>query len=127
MGKDCLFVFNKRVHNPYILPPGILTFGIILFPGNTVPLLLNGKLNRCICGNEYVPLLVIDAAVQKLVTDSNVPRQRNRGRIVVLSLQPFVNQLLASLRRGKTEGVIRWPPRREDISSPPALRQRVSS
>jgi hypothetical protein len=81
--------------------------------------------NRCICGNEYIPLLVIDAAMQKLVTDSNVPTQRNRGRILVLSLQPFVNQLLASLRRGKTESVIRWPPRREDIGSPPALGQRV--
>jgi hypothetical protein len=73
------------------------------FPGNTVPLLLNVKRNTCICGNEYIPLLVIEAAMQKLVTDSNVPTQRNRGRIVVLSLQPFVNQLLASLRRGKTE------------------------
>jgi hypothetical protein len=76
------------------------------FPGNTVPLLLNGIRNRWICGNDYVPLLVIDAAMQKLVTDSNVPTQRNRGRIVVLSLQPFVDQLLASLRREKTEGVL---------------------
>jgi hypothetical protein len=106
------------------------------FPGNTVPLLLSGKQNRCICGNEYVPLLVIDAAMQTLVTYSNVPTQRNRGWIVVLSLQPFVNQLLASLRRGKTESVIRWPTKRKSyslaskerryISSPPALGQRVT-
>ena len=27
----CLLVFNKRVHNPLILLPGILVFGIILF------------------------------------------------------------------------------------------------
>ena len=31
MGEGCFFVFNKRVHNPLILPPGILMFGIILF------------------------------------------------------------------------------------------------
>jgi hypothetical protein len=61
------------------------------FPGNTVLLLLNGKRNICICGNEYVPLLVIDAAMQTLVTYSKVPTQRDRGRIVVLSLQPFMN------------------------------------
>jgi hypothetical protein len=87
------------------------------FPGNTVPLLLNGKRNRCICGNEYVPLLVIDDSMQTLVMYSNVPTQRNTGRIVVLSIQPFVNQLLASLRRGKTESVISEPSRRKDVKS----------
>jgi hypothetical protein len=76
--------------------------------------------------NEYVPLLEsrqqlaeqrIDAAIRKLVTDSNVPTQRNRGRIVELSPQPFVNQLLVSLRRAKTESGISWPSKRKDVKS----------
>jgi hypothetical protein len=84
-----------------------------------VPLLRNDQGKHCyIRGNEYVPLLEsgqplaeqrIDTAIRKLVTDSNVPTQRNRGRNVVLSPQPFVNQLLVSLRRAKTESVISWP------------------
>jgi hypothetical protein len=101
-----------------------------------VPLLHNDQGKYWyIRGNEYVPLLEsrqplaeqrIDAAIRKLVTDSNVPTQRNRGRNVMLSPQPFVNQLLVGLQRGKTSRVIRWPPRREDASSPPALGKRVS-
>jgi hypothetical protein len=60
-----------------------------------VPLLRNDQGKHCyIRGNEYSPLLEssqplaeqrIDAAIRKLVTDSNVHTQRNRGRIVVLS------------------------------------------
>jgi hypothetical protein len=72
-------------------------------PGNMVPLLRNDQGKHCyIHGNEYVPLLAIDAAMQNLVMESNVPTQRNRGRIVVLSPQPFVNQLSLSLRRART-------------------------
>jgi hypothetical protein len=60
------------------------------YPGNTVPLLLNGKRNRCICGNEYVPLLVIYAAMQKLVTESNVfysTQQRTNCCVVATTIR----------------------------------------
>jgi hypothetical protein len=89
-----------------------------------VPLLRNDQGKHCyIRGNEYVPLLEsrqplaeqrIDAAIRKLVTDSNVScalQQRTDGCVVATTIR----EGLTSYESKNNESVVSWPSKRKYV------------